>query len=68
MGQKEEIKSIIVKSGFTMIDVVNKINENTGRTETPSNFSNKLRRGTLKYKEAEDIAEAIGYRIKWLEK
>jgi len=33
-----------------------------------SNFSGKLQRGTLRYSEAEDIAEVLGYEIVWIKK
>jgi hypothetical protein len=63
---KEEIKSMIVKSGLTMNEVVQRINEKYDRNDSLSNLSNKLTRGTLKYREAEEIADAIGYRIEWI--
>lgn len=66
MALKEEIKSMIVKSGLTMNEVVQRINEKYDRNDSLSNLSNKLTRGTLKYREAEEIAEAIGYRIEWM--
>jgi len=63
---KEEIKSMIVKSGLTMNEVVRRMNEKYDRNDSVSNLSNKLTRGTLKYREAEEIAEVIGYRIEWI--
>jgi hypothetical protein len=66
MGLKEDIKSLIVKSGLTMNEVVNRINDKYNRQDSVSNLSNKLTRGTLRYREAEEIAEAIGYRIEWI--
>lgn len=66
MALKEEIKSMIVKSGLTMNEVVQRINEKYDRNDSLSNLSNKLTRGTLKYREAEEIAEVIGYRIEWI--
>lgn len=66
MALKEEIKSLIVKSGLTMNEVVCRINEKYDRHDSVSNLSNKLTRGTIKYREAEEIAEAIGYKIEWI--
>lgn len=66
MALRDEIKSIIVKSGLTMNEVVRRINEKYDRHDSVSNLSNKLTRGTLKYREAEEIAEAIGYHIEWV--
>ena len=65
---KHEIKSIIIKSGWTMSDVVKKLNKKYSRIDTVQNLSNKLSRGTLKYREAKEIAEIIGYEIKWEKK
>lgn len=68
MSIKDEIKSIIIKTGRTMSDVVNTLNEKHGRKDTVQNLSNKLTRETLRYKEAQEIAEAIGYEIRWTPK
>lgn len=65
MGVKEDIKSIIVQSGWTMSDIVKALNEKYSRNDTVQNLSNKLTRGTLKYREAQEIAEIIGYSIEW---
>lgn len=68
MDIKNELKSYIVRSGFTMTQIVEMINEKYNRTDTVQNLSNKLGRGTIKYSEAKEIAEVIGYDIKWVEK
>ncbi len=66
MGIKEDIKSIIIKAGWSLSDVVRALNEKHSRKDTIQNLSNKLTRGTLKYREALEIAEAIGYSIEWV--
>lgn len=65
---KNEIKALIVNSGMTMSDVIDGINKKYNKTESLSNLSNKLTRGTLKYREALEIADIIGYEIKWVKK
>jgi hypothetical protein len=65
MGLKEEIKSNIIRSGLAMNEVVNHINEKYNRSDSLANLSNKLSRGTIKYSEVKEIAEAIGYEIVW---
>lgn len=62
---RDEIKSIIIKSGWTMSDVVKALNEKHNRNDSVQNLSNKLGKETLRYKEAKDIAEVIGYEIEW---
>jgi len=66
MNIKEEIKSIIVKSGISMTDVVDTLNKKYCRKDTVQNLSAKLTRGTIKYREAQEIAEVLGYRIEWV--
>jgi len=67
MTIKNEIKSRIIEAGRSMIDVVNEINEKrpSDRQTSAQNLSNKLTRETLKYKEAQEIADVIGYSIEW---
>jgi hypothetical protein len=65
---KNDIKSIIVQSGWTMSAIIDALNEKFGRTDTVQNLSNKLTRGTLRYSEAQEIAEVIGYEIKWVKR
>ena len=52
MNVKNEIKSIIVRSGMTMQQVVDLLSEEYGWSDSISNFSNKLSRGSLRYREA----------------
>lgn len=67
---KNEIKSYIAKTGNTLTSVVDAINENRSEENQMStqNLSNKLYRGTIKYSEILEIAEAIDYKIVWLPK
>jgi hypothetical protein len=65
---RDEIKSMIIKSGWTMSDLVRALNEKYSRNDSVQNLSNKLSRQTLKYKEAQEIAEIIGYEIRWEKK
>lgn len=65
MSIKDEIKGRIIQAGWSMSDVVKVLNEKHGRIDTVQNLSNKLSRETLRYKDAQEIAEAIGYTIVW---
>lgn len=64
---RNEIKSYIAASGWTLVDIVKKMNESRLEEEktTPQNISNKLTRGTIKYSEVKEIAEIIGFKITW---
>lgn len=65
---RNEIKSYIAASGWTITDIVKALNEKYDTNTTPQNLSNKLSRGTIKYDECKQIAEIIGYKIEWTKK
>ena len=65
---RNEIKSYIAKSGWTLTDIVKEMNKSRDEKEktTSQNISNKLTRGTIKYSECKEIASIIGFTIKWV--
>lgn len=67
---RNEIKSYIAKSGWTITDIVKELNQRypSQKDTTSQNLSNKLSRGTIKYSECKEIAEIVGYKIEWVEK
>ena len=68
MGIRREIKSYIVREGLSMREVLERLSVTHKWSGSLSNFSGKLQRGTLRYSEAEDIAEVLGYEIVWIKK
>ena len=64
---RNEIKSYIAASGWSLVDIVARMNESRSESEqpTPQNISNKLTRGTIKYSEVKEIAEIIGFKVVW---
>lgn len=64
---RNEIKSYMAASGWSLVDIVAKMNESRSESEqtTPQNISNKLTRGTIKYSEVKEIAKIIGYDVVW---
>ena len=68
MDLGNEIKSIIVKSGWNITGVANALNQKYGQSYTMQNLSQKLIRGSIKHQEVLDIAEILGYEIKWVKK
>lgn len=66
---RNEIKSYIAKSGWSLTDIVKEMNKNRSESEqtTTQNISNKLTRGTIKYSEVMEIANIIGYQIVWMD-
>lgn len=65
---RNEIKSYIAASGWSLVDIVAKMNDSRPADEqtTPQNISNKLTRGTIKYSDVKEIAEIIGFKVVWV--
>lgn len=62
---RNEIKSYIVRAGCTMQEVVDLLADEYGWSDSVSNLSNKLQREPLRYTEAVQLAEVLGYEIVW---
>lgn len=62
---RNEIKSYIVRSGYTMQEVVDRLSEDYGWSDSVSNLSNKLQWESLRYVEAVQLADALGYDLVW---
>ena len=65
MDTRNQIKSYIVREGMTMADLVEKLAEQYGWSASVPNLSGKLRRGSLRYRKAVELAGALGYDIVW---
>ena len=65
MNIRNEIKSYIVREGLTMSEVVEKLVEGHGWSSSVPNFSGKLQRGSLRYSEAKELADVLGYDLVW---
>lgn len=64
---KDEIKGYIVMSGWRMGDVARRVGKANSKAPL-QNLSNKLNNETIKYTEVKEIADALGYEIKWEKK
>jgi hypothetical protein len=62
---RNEIKSYIVRQGMTMQEVVDVLRDEHGWSDSVSNLSNKLQRESLRYVQAVQLADALGYEIVW---
>ena len=51
--------------GMTMQEVVDLLRDEHGWSDSVSNLSNKLQRESLRYVEAVQLADALGYEIVW---
>lgn len=59
------MKSYIVREGMTMQEVVELLSDEYGWSDSVSNLSNKLQRESLRYTEAVQLADVMGYDIVW---
>ena len=62
---RNEIKSYIIRTGHTMQEIVDVLSDEYGWSDSVSNLSNKLQRESLRYTEAVQLADALGYEIIW---
>ena len=58
---RNEIKARIVGAGLTMQETLDRLHRQYGWSDSASNFSNKLQRNSLRYREVVELADVIGY-------
>ena len=63
---RNEIKARIVGEGLTMQETLDRLHRQYGWSDSASNFSNKLQRNSLRYREVVELADVIGYELKWV--
>lgn len=62
---RNEIKSYIIREGMTMSEAVDILADEYGWSSSVPNLSDKLKRGSLRYCEAVELADVLGYDIVW---
>lgn len=62
---RNEIKAQIIRAGYTMQEVVDLLHDEYGWSDSVSNLSGKLQRESLRYREAVELADVLGYDIVW---
>ena len=62
---RNEIKAQIIRAGYTMQEVVDLLHDEYGWSDSVSNLSGKLQRGSLRYREAVELADVLGYDVVW---
>ena len=65
MNVRNEIKAQIIRAGMTMQDVVDRLSDEYGWSDSVSNLSTKLQRGSIRYREVVELADVLGYEIVW---
>ena len=62
---RNEIKAQIIRAGFTMQELLDRLHDDYGWSDSVSNFSNKLARNSLRYREAVELADVLGFDLVW---
>ena len=65
---RNEIKSYIVRSGYTMQEVVDRLAEDYSWSDSVSNLSAKLQRESIRYKEVVELADVLDCDIVWVKR
>lgn len=65
MSTRNEIKARIVREGFTMEEVLERLHDDYGWSRSVSNLSAKLQRDSIRYREILELADVLGYDIVW---
>lgn len=65
MNIRNEIKAQIVRAGYTMQELVDKLHDEYGWSDSVSNLSAKLQRQSIRCREVVELAEALGYELVW---
>ena len=65
MNIRNEIKAQIVRAGFTMQELVDRLSDEYDWSDSVSNLSAKLQRESIRYKEVVELADVLGYNIVW---
>ena len=65
MSIRNEIKAQIVRAGFTMQEVVDRLADEYDWSDSVSNLSAKLQRESIRYKEVVELADVLGYDLIW---
>ena len=65
MDIRNEIKAQIIRAGFTMQELVDRLSDEYDWRDSVSNLSAKLQRDSIRYKEVVELADVLGYDIVW---
>lgn len=66
MAIKNQVKALLAMKGITMTQLVEMLNAAYQRQDTLANLSKKLNKDTLKYREAEEIANVLNCELQFV--
>ncbi len=62
---ENQLKGLIASCGLNVTQLAELITLECGRPESPQSFSQKLKRGSIKYAEVLEIAELLHFELTW---
>ena len=62
---RNEVKSFVAWKGMTMTEAVKLLADEHGWSSSVPNLSGNLRHGSLRYTEAVELADVLGYDLVW---
>lgn len=62
---QKQVKGYIALEATTIKDVADILSKKYERSPNPSNISDRLKKGNIKYAEIIEIANVLGYEIEW---
>ena len=65
MNIRNELKAQIIRAGFTMQELTDRLAEEYDWSDSVSNLSAKLQRESIRYREVLEMADVLGYDIIW---
>ncbi len=65
MYVREQVKALLAQENVKMKDLAFQMQEKIGKKYTLQNLSHRLKRGTVTYNELLEIAEILGYNVKF---
>ena len=65
MDIRNEIKAQIIRAGFTMQELVDRLSDEYDWSDSVSNLSAQLQRESIRYREVVELADVLGYDIVW---
>ena len=68
MSIRNEIKAQIIRAGFTMQEVVDRLADEYDWSGSVSNLSAKLQRESIRYKEVMELAGVLDCDIVWVKR
>ena len=62
---ENQLRGVIAASGLNATQLADLITQKCGRPESVQSFSEKLKRGSIKYAEVLEIAELLNFELIW---